>query len=652
MAADRLRRAANHRALPYIVAGLFALAFLLYVSDLPAERVGDGSEYYALYLALKNYGHPWMSPGAFDLYSNFLGTGEVKGLIPTEQLRDLFPSLRLGTTADFNHFWLYSGISALAARALGIIGVDVNPHQAFMIQHALLLLMLLLIAIRGFGWTGLGVVLLLIAASPILWFTNKVHTEFFTFVLVLAGILMIAKRSYSLAAVFLAAASTQNPPFALLAVVALALALPRWRKEGLRLHEGCQLLAVAVIASLHPLYYLFRYGVPTPQLFAGGANMSADRSIFMVWLIDPDVGLLPNWPLGIAILAACAVCWLYRRPGEKSFRPTLYFSVAYLGISLFAQSSTTVLNSGATPGLARYATWYIPLFFPLLYLGIQRLRATRLLKIVGGAALLLYTLASAASYRPDQPESYLEPSPASAWLQEHLPGLYDPPVEIYLTRYSGRAMSQTSALRAVVGPSCDKALVMPGTRAEVIIPPECGLDAEKIAPLLDRYAAQASSPIYVRYDPHRFRQRLETQSHYAMARGNYGVKLLREGWHTPETWGVWARRERAALAIPCSLPTGARDPLKLRLKMAAFIPVGAAGPEVTVRTRGGRVLWSGQATTADATTADFELAVDDCPLGGAADVVLETKPVRSPATYDASTDTRPLGIGLVSIDAR
>jgi hypothetical protein len=274
------------------------------------------------------------------------------------------------------------------------------------------------------------------------------------------------------------------------------------------------------------------------------------------------------------------------------------------------------------------------------------------LQVVGGSALLLYTLASAASYRPDQPESYLEPSPASAWLQEHLPGLYDPPIEIYLTRYSGRAMSQTAALRAVVGPSCDKALVIPGERAEIISPPECGLDAEKIAPLLDDLATGRDSPIYVRYDAQKFKQHLEARSHYSMARDSYGAKVLREGWHTPESWGVWARRERAAVAIPCPISTGARQPLKLRLKLAAYMPSGETAPEVSVRTRKGRILWSGKATTADATTADFELSADDCPNGGAAELVLETKPVRSPATYNASADTRPLGIGLVSIDAQ
>ncbi|WP_217619259.1 hypothetical protein, partial [Achromobacter sp. GbtcB20] len=164
---------------------------------------------------------------------------------------------------------------------------------------------------------------------------------------------------YLAAALFIALASTQNPSFALVACIPLFYRVVLQRERRYSLFEVAMAVAVVVAVLAHPVYYFARYGVVTPQLLAGGAALGGNIWTFYVWIVDPDLGLLPNWPLGLLVLLAALVAYL-RKPvslaGPGTWRVTA-FVLACCAINFFAHSSTTNLNSGATPGLARYALW-------------------------------------------------------------------------------------------------------------------------------------------------------------------------------------------------------------------------------------------------------------------------------------------------------
>jgi hypothetical protein len=100
-----------------------------------------------------------------------------------------------------------------------------------------------------------------------------------------------------------------------------------------------------------------------------------------VWLFDPDVGLFPNWLPGIFIVALSIYLFIKRKPAPLLIYLWLTFTIVYTGINLWAQSSTTNLNAGATPGLARYALWNLALFFPPILLILHRINNSRWVSI-------------------------------------------------------------------------------------------------------------------------------------------------------------------------------------------------------------------------------------------------------------------------------
>ncbi|MCK9912270.1 hypothetical protein MXD81_24160, partial [Microbacteriaceae bacterium K1510] len=79
-------------------------------------------------------------------------------------------------------------------------------------------------------------------------------------------------------------------------------------------------------------YYFARYGVVTPQVLAGGATPGLYLNIWYIWLIDPDIGLFPNWPFGLLLLGAGALLWssTFSTPAaalEKPSHPARFWTV-------------------------------------------------------------------------------------------------------------------------------------------------------------------------------------------------------------------------------------------------------------------------------------------------------------------------------------
>lgn len=611
-------------------------------------RVGDGSEYYALYLAIKSELRPWMTAAAFSHYDSLVRTDSIEGLVTADALRDAFPALRVGGTADFNHFWIYSLISAVLAKVLAVIGIHLGTHQAFMLQHALLLIATSSVALRLYGKNGVYALLLLTLASPIIWFTDKVHTEFFSYCFVMAAVMLAYGRLYLWGALCLAVASTQNPSFALLAFVLLLFRLLQLPRRPFQFWEAFALVGTCVAVLIHPAYYFFRYGVLTPQMLAGGAKMGANASTFYVWILDPDVGLLPNWPLSIVLIVA-GLGFLARGRRGTSNRPFAIFVALYLIINLFAQSSTTNINSGATPGLSRYALWYIPLFFPLVLAFIEWAMSSRLIvRVIANGLIFVYAAANAYIYDPRQHESYSTPTPLSKLIQEDAPSLYNPPEEVFAERFSGYGETEkTHKLSAILGPSCDKLLIIPGRdTAEIASPAHCLVDDEKLRTHVRDLLQKTSSAQYVRVHDLRSNIALSAGTTYETRLGRTGSRLLGNGWHAPEEWGVWSGLPSAEIKVPCPSATSG-DSFKLGVSIVGFGGTKQSPIDARVRAKDG-ILWSGAVLDAP-TDAVFTVKKSACSKRGIAMLSLEASELHSPKKMGLSSDTRKLGIGLRSV---
>lgn len=340
------------------------LLFVFLKSYVPV-RIGDGAEYYAMYFAWFKTYLPFMSGNSWSSFSKFIDANEVLGINELNFYLSQFPSLHKNNTADFNHFWFYSFTSAIISLILSLVKIKISAHTSFILLHVLLLLTSYFLVNKYYSFLGIISLTILVFCSPIFWFINKVHTEFFTFCFVFCANLFILKNRYLLAALFLAIVSTQNISFGLISIFCIGLYIYNTSSIIESIKGKFHLIVlILIIISLHPLYYYCRFNVITPQLLAGGAEIGGNQRFFLIWLFDLDLGLFAYWPLG---LISICLYFLSKKMSIVSRSWNIYL-IIYLLISLYAQSSTTNLNAGGTNGISRYATWYIPMFFPYIYM--------------------------------------------------------------------------------------------------------------------------------------------------------------------------------------------------------------------------------------------------------------------------------------------
>lgn len=641
------------RAYAAIAVGL-AIVFLI-LRLFPVVMVGDGSEYYAIYIAFKKSLRPWMTDLSFLEYGKLVASGEVSNLFPPEMLSELFSALRLGATSDFNHFWIYSLLAFIVESAARVFGVALGPHSAFMATHWVLLCLPVFLAYRYYGWGGVVAVVGITLGSPLLWFMNKVHTEFFTYCLGLAAVICVMRGRFVGAALVLALASTQNPSFAI--VVAFLLCVRVFTVKGGE-YSTFEVIAIAlavILVMLHPAYYFFRFGVPTPQLLAGGAAIGGNLGNAYVWIFDPDLGLLPNWPLGLSMLAVWMIAAgkVHRVTMlEVSSRSvTVLFAIFYLVVSLYAQSSTQNLNSGGTLGVSRYALWYVPLAFPIAVSLVEWVRQNRIAAAVGALGFFVLLVSSVVGNSPRKSESNGAPSFVSYFVQSRLPWIYNPPAEVFLERYSGvgEMGAFRAAFMAVVGPDCRKTLLLPGAeRMRVAVPPGCWLDAEVLSAVLKQRQTSIMKEEYFTLreadvEAAAFAPKLDEP--YALNDGGNGGVVLGRGWSGRESWGVWSDGARAELLFPCAVAASLQPLTEVRLTLTGFTHPKRSGTAVRI-VSGGQELWGGMLNS-DPKDVGISVSGAHCKDGRISVDLLISNP-ESPLNAGISSDARQIGVGLLA----
>ena len=118
----------------YVAIGAFIMMIFWWLWQIVPQRVGDGMEYYALFFAWADSLRPWMSEESFRAHHTFFLKSSVVGLFPRDMLESAFPSLHpslhLGGTSDFNHFWFYSFLAFLSSKLLPGLDLHNELHKS------------------------------------------------------------------------------------------------------------------------------------------------------------------------------------------------------------------------------------------------------------------------------------------------------------------------------------------------------------------------------------------------------------------------------------------------------------------------------------------------------------------------------------------
>lgn len=637
----------DHGISAYVWIVLSLLFVFIVLWRLPPQRVGDGSEYYAMYFAWLDTLRPWMSAISFNAYQQLFLSNTIVGVVPGDSLAHSFPALKLGVTADFNHFWFYSFLAFFVAKVVGLFGVGLEPHTAFLGLHFLLLTVTAMVAYRLYGKSGVAAFLLMTLFSPMLWFFDKVHTELFTYCFTLMGVMFVFSSRYLLAAFCLAMASTQNPSFALVAFVPFIYHIVLRRAEKFTLIEVCLVVATALAVLAHPVYYFLRFGVLTPQLLAGGASLGGNLSTFYIWILDPDLGLLPNWPLGVVLTLAAFAFRVFASERTVGHSNVMFyvFCAIFLLVNFYAHSSTTNLNSGATPGLARYSLWYLPIWFPIVYYVVRKLPENKFLAVVLLVPVVLIGLVSISKNNPKRSEQYSSPTWISNAIQTKLPSFYTPPAEVFAERYSGygEGINSFNPL-GVLGPDCRKLLVFSGQNRQLItIPPHCHIDEQKLQALVRTFGNE-SADHFVHLSDADYRDLLlkVAPGGYSVGTAGTGNFLLYSGWYGLESWGVWSKNKKASLSFPCNDVQfySSKSTLDLVLSFRSY------GKQEISITQGGDSLFEG--VLKEPVDVSVQATVFKCN-NNTIDLDINVRKPMSPAELGESNDQRNIGVGLSKI---
>ncbi|WDM75907.1 hypothetical protein ACCQ13_02400 [Xanthomonas sp. NCPPB 1638] len=645
-------------SLLYLVAGLLIVAVLYPIlCSLSRDRTGDGSEYYAMEMAISIEHRPYVQGKTWAAYEQQRISEKIRGLQSADDLKDYYKRLTVNGGTDFNHFWFYPASAAIIGQAGQMIGLSKDPHDHYMLLHAVLVSSLILLCFGLQGLRGGLAAALILFASPALWYVNKVHTELFTITLTTASLACALRHRWAFTGLFLAILTSQNISFAAPAFAASTFALINHTKSKKYQLSAIEVLALALtpaIGVLHPFYYFSRFGSITPQLINGGAQVS-DLHILSSfrYLSDPDIGLLPNWPLGVVVVVVAVSSGVARGQFRLPRHPMLWIWISvYILISMLAQGATTNVNSGGTFGPARYGLWYLCFFYPLILLTLLQIGKIKNspLKIIISLAITLAAMGSIKIAWPLKPESFLTPSRAAQLIYGYVPWIWSPNEEVFFERNAGVADVPPIRPALVLGPRCRKALFIPGgDSSKITVYPEgaCGFSSSTAAKLIARkIGPPPSSSQYFLVNKIDLPQAPLFPSARALAARDLRP-YLGNGWSRIEPLGIWSVGENSEIRLRFQGTTNEGDELILRV--TALWAVGRSAMHVNVRVNGGN--WQEKVLSASSTQPqELRISLPQLPSGKSIQLDLNYDEPASPVQLGLSSDDRMLGIYLTSIN--
>jgi hypothetical protein len=403
-----------------VIVGLVAAVCLIAGST--PRLPGDGGEYLAYALNFANLRGPSIAtadaPAIASEIQRTIAPNDPR-LAEWDVVSSTSKSKRGGH--DFPHFWVYPLLAAPGVLMTRLLGVA--STYAFALVNCGLLALALAVARPRLG----AALSLLLFAGPILWWLDKAHSEPFSFALLTIAILLVIERPWW-ALVAAGLATTQNLPIVVMIplIVGANVLFNRPVLKDRRFVIGA--VTAVALAALHPLYMLWRYGLPTLQMHATVTGFPEWPEISST-IFDPTIGIIANFPaLAVALVAGVAV--LLARNRRAFLAPDVLVAVAATLAFLPAFAKAGNLHHGGTPSLSRYAIWLIPMAMPLLRHAAAAARLTWQRGI--WALAIVSAVGSAFAFHPDIIENGRSPTWVATWLWTKHPTWNNPMPEMFI----------------------------------------------------------------------------------------------------------------------------------------------------------------------------------------------------------------------------
>ncbi len=399
---------------PFFIDALLLLAvsaLFFYVLQQRIYLIGDGREYACSAVLWGKDFRPWHSEADVRACIQQILPGDPFGAVGWTPLRGDLESI---------HFWLLPLLVAPFAAVT-------SPLPAWPLFHwALSAFAVVWIRRRAGPWFAVGVVIVL-GTSPLIYWANKAHSEFFICVLLMLAFVEVWCGNLLWATLWISIASTQQTTVAvpaLLCGAAWILLRGRLPREPLWL-----LAAITGVLALSPVYYLLRIGQPTVL----GASvhtslLSAHRAYSL--LVDPDIGLIAAWPQGLLL---CALALLTLR--DVRVQRVLAAAILFVAVEPLVVCMQGSWNSGGTVFIQRYALYLLVAFAAVAVAGVVASRwRTPVFAAVTVIALAGHFWRTLPIFHVDQPENYMTRSDVGRWLYDNHPGWYDPQPDVFIER--------------------------------------------------------------------------------------------------------------------------------------------------------------------------------------------------------------------------
>jgi len=432
--------AVDERRSSLIIALVFALCL---VAGSAPRIVGDGGEYLAQALNFAAFNPPSLGRQTIPAIHQRI-TEIAPGLAEWDIAATGIPG-GADRRRDFVHFWFYALLATPFVLAADVVGI--SPLHGFTALNLLLLALALWLALQRLGHPAV----VLLFASPLVWWIDKAHTEVFTVSLLTIVMLTLRDRPWW-ALVAAGMAATQNPPITIVVFLILGIELVHRRSSVFadrRLVAGA--LAGVALAALQPAYTYLRHG--TPSLLIDTVQMGLPTWAELgAAVLDPSMGLIGNYPVFV-IATALAAVWIVARSPRSLIVPATFVAAGASVVFLYAFAQPTNLHHGGTPGLTRYALWFIPLSLAI-WLPLHELAGVRSRRMLAIAASIS-AFASVIAFHPGVDEKSREPTWLASWLWAELPAWNNPLPEVFaetLTHTEGTTLP-------VATPGCEKILL-------------------------------------------------------------------------------------------------------------------------------------------------------------------------------------------------
>lgn len=402
----------NNINIKYFFLFLFFCIFSLILLIHKPALYGDGNEYLQMIISFTNHATANLLPEDINERNLF-----IQGIDPYS-----------GYYKDLNgqfysyHFWFYSLLCVPVYFFLEIF--KIYPLKVFQITNVIFLFFVGYQLLKSPLEKKKKIWLIIGLINPIWLYVPWSHPEVFSFSMLFVGLLKLLEKRQVKATIYTALASLQNPGIALVTLIIGIVELIRIIRVK-KIDSKFLFVGLSSLIALFPyLWYWSHYRVFSliGETYTVGFSLEKTINLF----IDPNFGLVIYIPFLILILAIL----IYK------IDKTAIISVCTLFLIGLICSVQLNWNSGATY-INRYAVWMIP----IVVFGCLSITRSKNFKWFAGLSSITNGVILIVCFLFYTSYSSVQFTPLAKLVIGLVPGLYNPPIEVFVEKSLGREVS-------------------------------------------------------------------------------------------------------------------------------------------------------------------------------------------------------------------